>query len=89
MNSLQEFVNSLKLNYEGKYVGNECVIELPDDSAFSNIFTQFCNDDNFELQEGSISTEDNLMYIFYTEWFELRFTADFIKDIYRITIGER
>jgi len=87
--SLQNFVDGLKLDYKKKYVNDECIIDLPNDAEFSNVFTQFCNNDEFTLQEGSISTEDNLMYIFYTDWFEIRFTADFVKNIYRITIGER
>lgn len=86
---MEEFVNKLNLPFDGKIVGEEYVIQLDTSNDFSDLFTCISTNNDLDLQPGSITTEGNAMYVYWSEEFEILLTADFEKDIYNLRVSYR
>lgn len=86
---MEEFINSLNLPFTGKYGAGEYIITLNNSNDFSDLYNIISTNNEFHLDETSITTDNNAMFLFFTDDYEIRITADFQKDIYRAIIGER
>lgn len=86
---MEEFIKELDLPYEGKMSGGEYIIKLNTSNDFSKLYNIISTDKQFNLDKNSMATTNNAMFVFYNDWYELKFTADFNKDIYRMVVSER
>jgi hypothetical protein len=87
--TLEEFVNSLNLPIEGKYLNNEYRIQVNSSNEFAQIFDSIALNTNLNALDDSIATEDETLFIYTDGYFEVRLEADYNKDVYSITVGER
>ena len=87
--TLEEFVNSLNLPIEGKYLNNEYRIQVNSSNEFAQIFDSIALNTNLNALDDSIATEDETLFVYTDGYFEVRLEADYNKDVYSITVGER
>lgn len=88
-NNIKELVEKLDLPFEGEWHENDYIITLNTSDEFSELYNIISTDNSFDLDETSLTTGNNAVFLFYTDDIELRFTADFEQDIYRLTISRR
>jgi hypothetical protein len=86
---VQDLLDNLDLPFEGEWVQKEYVITLDNSDDFSQLYNLISTDSTFNLDDNSMSTGNNAVFIFYTDDCELRFTSDFEQDVYRLTISRR
>ena len=86
---VKELIEKLDLPFEGEWHDNEYIITLHTSDEFSELYNIISTDSAFNLDDNSMSTGNNAVFLFYTDDCELRFTADFEQDIYRLTISRR
>lgn len=86
---MEEFIDELNLPFEGEMHDGTYVIKLNNSNEYSKLYNIISTDKQFTLEDGSIATTDNAMFVFHNDWYELKFTADFNKDIYRLVVSKR
>lgn len=87
--TLEEFVDSLNLPIEGKYLNNEYRIQVNSSNEFAQIFDSIALNTNLNALDDSVATEDETLFVYTDGYFEVRLEADYNKDVYSITVGER
>lgn len=86
---MEDFINELNLPFEGEMHGDTYIITLNNSNDFSKLYNIISTDKQFTVDNNSVSTTNNAMFKFYNDWYEIQFTADFNKDIYRMVVNER
>ena len=87
--SLRDFVEDiLNLRTEGTYKDEEYIVTLDNSNEFSEAFDDIVNNRNLEVVD-SDTNSDTCNYIYTNGEYEVQVVADFNKDKYRITVGER
>lgn len=89
MDNIVKLVDKLDLPFKGEYAQGEYIITLNTSDEFSELYNQISTDSAFKLDDNSMSTGNNAVFLFYTDECELRFTADFEQNIYRLVISRR
>lgn len=84
-----EFIQSLDLPFEGEEWGDEYVITVNNSDDFSWLYNLISNNDSLSMDDNSVTTTDNAVFTFFDDDFEVRLTANFNKDIYKVTVGNR
>ena len=87
--TINEFVDSLELPFEGEYRGDSYIITPENSDEFSDIFNFISLNDDLMCEEDSLATEDETQFIFTNGEFEVVLSANYEKNLYNITIGER
>lgn len=87
LNNLVDFIESLDLGYHYYREGDMYVIPIDNSNDFSDIFTKLKAKD-LDLDE-QIMLEDTSKFIFTDGAYEIFITANYEKDIYDASIGER
>lgn len=87
--TINEFVDSLELPFEGEYQGDSYIITPENSDEFSDIFNFISLNDDLMCEEDSLATEDETQFIFTNGEFEIILSANYGKNLYNITIGER
>lgn len=85
----EEFVATLDLPFNGEMWNNDYVIKVDTSDDFSYLYNLISNDSGLTLDDKSVTTSDNALFTFYNDEYEVRLTADFSKDIYRLTVSDR
>ena len=85
----EEFIASLNLPFEGNEQTGEYVIILNNSDDFSRAYNLISNNQKLSMDDNSVTTTSNALFTFFNDDFEVRLTANFNKDIYRITVSDR
>jgi hypothetical protein len=85
----EEFINSLDIPFKGEWKGNDFVINLTNSDDFSTVYNIISNNPEISMEDNSITTTNNSLFTFFKDEFEIRLTADFNRDIYKLTVGDR
>jgi len=85
----EEFIASLNLPFEGNEQADEYVIILNNSDDFSRAYNLISNNQKLSMDDNSVTTTSNALFTFFNDDFEVRLTANFNKDIYRITVSDR
>ena len=85
----EEFIASLNLPFEGNGQADEYVIILNNSDDFSRAYNLISNNQKLSMDDNSVTTTSNALFTFFNDDFEVRLTANFNKDIYRITVSDR
>jgi len=86
---MEEIVQKLNLPFEGEMHNNSYIVILDNSDDFSKLYNNISTRGEFTLDDRSMSTSDNAVFIFYNDDCEIQFTADFKQDIYRMTVDRR
>ena len=86
---MEELIKELNLPYEGEMKGDEYVVNIPDSDAYSEVFNIVSLNDDVEAEDDSTANDAEARFKFFTDDFEIKLDADFMNDIYRLTIGRR
>ena len=85
----EEFVLSLNLPFDYDIMGNDIVITVPTSDDFSLLYDTISNNRDLTLDNTSVTTTNNALFIFFSDDYELKLTANFDKDIYKLTVSDR
>lgn len=89
MEELINFIEELNLPFEGEIHDKSYVITVTSSDSFSDLYNFVSNSSEFQIEDNSMAVENNAVFIFHNEEFELKFISDFLKDIYRLIITRR
>jgi len=87
--SKEEFVDSLELPFVGEMKLDDYVITLDNSNDFSRLYNIVSNNLDLTLDDDSITTTNNALFIFFNDEYEIKLTADFNKDVYRMVVSDR
>ena len=87
--SKEEFVETLDLPFDGEMWNDDYVITVDTSDDFSYLYNLISNNNELTLDDRSITTTDNALFTFFNDEYEIRLTADFNKDIYRLMVSDR
>ena len=87
--SKEEFVETLDLPFDGEMWNDDYVITVDTSDDFSYLYNLISNNNELTLDDRSITTTDNALFTFFNDEYEVRLTADFNKDIYRLMVSDR
>jgi len=85
----EEFVDSLELPFVGEMKLDDYVITLDNSNDFSRLYNIVSNNLDLTLDDDSITTTNNALFIFFNDEYEIKLTADFNKDVYRMVVSDR
>lgn len=86
---MQDFIDSLDLPFEGKMQGKEYIIELDNSNDFSKLYNIIALNRDLERDEDSVATTKETKFVFTNGVYECKLEANYDKDYYKLTIGER
>ena len=89
MSNIEEFINELDLSVDGEMHDRSYIVDFDNDREFSRVYNQISTDDDFNVDENSKATTDELKFVFYNDYFEITFTADFIGNNYRMVVTNK
>ena len=84
--SMEEFVASLELPFEGEMKGEEYVVPLYNSDEFSDAYNIVSTDKDFIVSKDSIANNDEARFKFISDYFEISLLADFNDDVYRLVV---
>ena len=87
--SKEEFIETLDLPFDGERWNDDYIITLNSSDDFSYLYNIISNNNELTLDDSSVTTTDNALFTFFNDDFDLRLSADFNKDIYRLTVSDR
>ncbi len=85
--SLQEFIDSLKLNYKGDFINDRYVIKLNTSNEFSELYNKLSNNKELQVLDNPIADNDSAVFIFSNGEFEAKISRNFNKDFYRLEVS--
>ena len=62
--SLQEFIDSLELNYQGDFINDRYVIKLNTSNEFSELYNELSNNKELQVLDNPIADNDSAVFIF-------------------------
>lgn len=85
--SLQEFIDSLELNYQGDFINDRYVIKLNTSNEFSELYNELSNNKELQVLDNPIADNDSAVFIFSNGEFEAKISRNFNKDFYRLEVS--
>lgn len=87
--SLRDFVeDTLRLDFEGEYQDDSYIVTLDNSNDFSKAFDDIANNKDLELVD-SKTNSSTCTYIYTDGNYEVKVSAIFGLDNYKIMVGER
>ena len=87
---MQEFIDSLQLPFEGKYIDNSLyIVDLDNSNDFSELYNAISLNNNLREDENSLATVDESKFVFTDGYYEVTLEADFNNDFYRLSVEKR
>ena len=86
-NSLQDFVDSIKLPYTGDYKNDEYAVVVHSSNDFSDIYNLLSKVEDIHVLDNPVADNDNASFTFTDGVFEAKLTGDFKKDFYRLVVS--
>ena len=87
--TIEEFVNSLDLPYEGEFDGDTFRLDLMNSDAFSQVFNIISLNKELSSDDDSVADDSEARFTFYGDNFEIKLEGDFSEDIYKLTVERR
>lgn len=87
--TIEEFVDSLNLPYEGEFDGETFSLDLGDSDTFSEVFNVISLNMELHADDDSIANDSEARFIYYGDNFEVKLEADFTEDVYKLTAERR
>ncbi len=85
--SLQEFIDSLELNYQGDFINDRYVIKLNTSNEFSELYNELSNNKELQVLDNPIADNDSAVFVFSNGEFEAKISRNFNKDFYRLEVS--
>lgn len=85
--SLQEFIDSLELNYQGDFINDKYVIKLNTSNEFSELYNELSNNKELHVLDNPIADNDSAVFVFSNGDFEAKISRNFNKDFYRLEVS--
>jgi len=85
-NDIQNFVDDLKLPFDGEYDGNSYIVTVNSSDDFSKLFNSIDLNPQLHLSGQSKATKDESLFRFTDGYFEITLEANYNKDIYKMTV---
>lgn len=86
---MQEFIDSLKLPYEGEMINNQYIIDVESSDKFSELFNAVSLNNLLNLEDKSVATVDEAKFTFTNGEYDVRLEADYNTDFYRLIVEEK
>lgn len=86
---MQEFIDSLKLPYEGKMINNQYIIDVESSDKFSELFNAVSLNNLLNLEDKSVATVDEAKFTFTNGEYDVKLEADYNTDFYRLIVEEK
>ena len=88
-NSLEQFIETLELPFEGETQGDKYVVEVDTSNDFSALFNQIDLNKDLHLTGESKATDSESTFRFTDGYWEVLLQADYDKDKYSLTVEEK
>ena len=85
--SLEDFVYSLNIPFEGEFKGEEYVIALENSNDFSEAYNIVSTNKDLNIKNDSIANDSEARFLFYSDNYDISLLADFDDDIYRVVVS--
>lgn len=86
MSSIEEFVNSLNIPFEGSYNNNQYIINLKSSDDFSKVFSIISLNSQLRALDGSTATDSETEFRYTDGYYEILLSANYDEDVYSILI---
>lgn len=84
---MEEFAKKLNIEYPGELMGDKYIIPLMTSDEYSKMYTLLDKSELVELDTDSTLVTDKVSeLLYYGEGFEVKLTANFSDDFYRVVI---
>ena len=87
--TIEDFVSSLELPYEGEFTEDSYSLSMPDSDTFSEVFNIISLNKALAVEDGSVANDAEARFTFNGDSFEIKLDADFMEDIYKLTVERR
>lgn len=86
---MQEFIDSLNLEYEGEMRGNQYIVNVDTSNKFSSLFNTISLNDLLRLDDNSVATSDESYFRFTNGEYDVVLNANYSDDVYSLTVEVR
>lgn len=87
---MDELLQKLNFNIEGKQIGKKYVVELPGYDQFSTLYTTLDSmiDAERDSEESSLTIEDGADIVYYIDGYKITMKGDLDESEYIVTFEE-
>ena len=85
--TLEDFIASLDLPFEGEYQGEEYVIVMDNSNDFSEVYNVISTNKDLHVQDESTANDDEARFKFKGGDYEVGLFADFNDDYYKMVVS--